>query len=102
MIETTFGYMAAFCTTASFLPQVIKVYKSKHTKDISLGMFSLMTAGVTFWLIYGLMLTSWPIIAANMITVPLSLYILVMKLRLDGFRKSVKSDKKNSANGALH
>lgn len=101
MIETTFGYMAAFCTTASFLPQVIKVYKSKHTRDISLGMFSLMTAGVTFWFIYGLMLTSWPIIAANMITVPLSLYILVMKLRLDGFSKFVKLDKKNSANGAL-
>lgn len=93
--------MAAFCTTASFLPQVIKVFKSKHTKDISTGMFSLMTAGVTFWLIYGLMLTSWPIIAANMITVPLSLYILVMKLRLDGFSRSVQKSKKNSANDVL-
>ncbi len=97
MIETTIGYMAAFCTTTSFLPQVIKVFKTKHTKDISLGMFSLMTAGVTFWLIYGLMLTSWPIIAANMITVPLSLYILIMKIKLDGFNGLRITGKKNSA-----
>lgn len=101
MIETIIGYMAAFCTTASFLPQVVKVFKSKHTKDISLGMFSLMTAGVSFWLIYGLILTSWPIIAANMITVPLSLYILVMKIKLDGFNGFRNSDKKNSAKNIL-
>ncbi|MBS4032940.1 MAG: SemiSWEET transporter [Ignavibacterium sp.] len=83
MIETTFGYLAAFCTTASFLPQVIKVFKTRHTKDISLGMFLLMTAGVSFWLIYGLLITSPPIIMANSVTVVLSFYILFMKLKLD-------------------
>ena len=84
MIETTFGYLAAFCTTASFLPQVIKVFKTKHTKDISLGMFLLMTAGVSFWLIYGLLISSPPIIMANTVTVVLSFYILFMKVKLDG------------------
>jgi len=83
LIETTFGYLAAFCTTASFLPQVIKVFKTKHTKDISLGMFLLMTAGVSFWLIYGLLISSPPIIMANSVTVVLSFYILFMKLKLD-------------------
>lgn len=97
MIETTFGYLAAFCTTASFLPQVIKVFKTKHTKDISLGMFLLMTAGVSFWLIYGLMISSPPIIMANTVTVVLSFYILFMKVRLDGLNLN-KANTKNLEN----
>lgn len=97
MIETTFGYLAAFCTTASFLPQVIKVFKTKHTKDISLGMFMLMTAGVSFWLIYGLLISSPPIIMANTVTVVLSFYILFMKVRLDGLNLN-KANTKNLEN----
>lgn len=85
MLEITFGYLAAFCTTASFLPQAIKVFKTGHTKDISLGMFMLMTAGVSFWLVYGILIESPPIIMANSVTVMLSLYILFMKIKLDGF-----------------
>lgn len=85
MLEITFGYLAAFCTTASFLPQAVKVFKTGHTKDISLGMFLLMTAGVSFWLVYGLLINSPPIIMANSVTVVLSLYILFMKIKLDGF-----------------
>lgn len=84
-MEVTFGYLAAFCTTVSFLPQVFKVIKTRHTKDISLGMFLLMTAGVSFWLIYGLIIASLPIICANTVTVMLSFYILFMKIKLDGF-----------------
>lgn len=87
MFDITIGYLAAFCTTVAFLPQVIKVFKTHHTEDISLGMFVLMTAGVSFWLIYGLLIMSLPIIIANAITVPLSFYILVMKIRIDGSRQ---------------
>ncbi len=83
MITTVFGYLAAACTTISFIPQAVKVYRTKSAKDISLGMFSLMTAGVLFWLIYGIMLNSPPIIVANAVTLFLSLYILVMKIKLD-------------------
>jgi MtN3 and saliva related transmembrane protein len=83
LITTVFGYLAAACTTISFIPQAVKVYKTKSAKDISLGMFSLMTAGVLFWLIYGIMINSLPIIAANAVTLFLSLYILMMKIRLD-------------------
>lgn len=78
-----FGYIAAACTTISFVPQAIKVYKTKSTKDISSGMFSLMTLGVAFWLIYGLMINSFPIVAANVVTLFLSLYILLMKIRIE-------------------
>lgn len=83
MIILVFGYIAAACTTISFVPQAIKVYRTKSTKDISSAMFSLMTLGVAFWLIYGLMINSFPIVAANAVTLFLSLYILLMKIRLD-------------------
>ncbi|QQS35843.1 MAG: SemiSWEET transporter [Ignavibacteriales bacterium] len=82
-----FGYLAAFCTTASFVPQAFKVFKTRKTSDISIGMFLLMTLGVLSWLIYGLILLSPPIIAANSITLLLSLYILLMKFRLDYLKK---------------
>ena len=75
------GYVAAFCTTAAFIPQALKVYKTKQTRDISLGMFSLMTAGLVFWLVYGLLLNAAPIIAANSVTLIFAVYIFIMKLR---------------------
>ena len=76
------GSIAATLTTASFVPQVIKVARSRHTKDISLGMYATFTIGVAMWLIYGITLTSWPIIVANSITLFLAGSVLVMKLRL--------------------
>ena len=84
-MESYLGYLAALCTTVAFIPQAIKVYKTKHTKDISLGMFSLLNAGLIFWLIYGLMLNSYPIILANALTLIFAVYILVIKLKLDVF-----------------
>lgn len=83
LISTIFGYIAAACTTISFVPQAIKVYKTKSTKDISLGMFLLMSTGVAFWLIYGLMINSYPIVLANAVTLFLSFYILIMKIKIE-------------------
>lgn len=82
-MESTIGYLAAICTTIAFIPQAIKVYKSKHTKDISMGMFLLMNAGLIFWLIYGVIIFSYPIILANAITIIFALYILFMKIKFD-------------------
>jgi MtN3 and saliva related transmembrane protein len=76
-----FGYLAATLTTISFIPQVIQVWRSKHTKDISLGMYSIFTLGIVVWLVYGLLLGSTPIIVANSITVVLAGSVLVMKLK---------------------
>ena len=75
------GFFAAFCTTIAFVPQAIKVYKSKSTKDISLYMFLIFTVGVLSWLIYGIIISNLPIILANAVTLALSLFILIYKLR---------------------
>ena len=75
------GFFAAFCTTFAFLPQAIKVYKTKSTKDISLYMFIIFTLGVLSWLIYGIVLNDFPLILANSITFILSLFILIFKLK---------------------
>ena len=75
------GFFAAFCTTISFLPQVIKVYKTKSTKDISLYMFLIFTIGTFCWLIYGILESSLPIIMANTITLILSVIILLYKIK---------------------
>ena len=82
-MENVIGYLGAFCTTIAFLPQAIKVYKTKHTKDISLGMFLLLDIGMVIWLFYGLMITSLPVIISNSITTIFGLYILSMKIKLD-------------------
>lgn len=86
-MEDYLGYSAAFCTTIAFIPQAVKVYKTKHTKDISLGMFSLLNFGFILWLVYGIILLSYPIILANAITIVFAFYILITKIRLDVFGK---------------
>ena len=75
------GFFAAFCTTIAFLPQAIKVYKTKSTKDISLYMFLIFTIGVLSWLIYGLIINDLPVILANAVTLILSFFILIYKIR---------------------
>jgi len=82
-METTIGYLAAICTTIAFIPQAVKVYRTNHTKDISVGMFLLMSIGLIFWTIYGIMILSYPIIIANAVTIIFAIYILFMKIRLD-------------------
>jgi MtN3 and saliva related transmembrane protein len=84
-MEFYLGYLAAFCTTIAFIPQAIKVYKTKQTKDISLGMFSLLIGGFVLWLWYGILLISYPIILANSDTLIIAIYILITKFRLDVF-----------------
>tara|TARA_B100001939_G_C16381212_1_gene380019 strand:+ start:81 stop:341 length:261 start_codon:yes stop_codon:yes gene_type:complete len=75
------GFFAAFCTTFAFLPQAIKVYQTKSTKDISLYMFLIFTIGVLSWLIYGIIIKDLPVILANAVTLILSFFILIYKLR---------------------
>ena len=54
-ITDILGYLAAIGTTSSFLPQAYKVYKTKKTEDLSLGMFLFFCLGTMLWLIYGLL-----------------------------------------------
>jgi len=78
------GFLAAICTTASFVPQAFKVYKTRKVGDISFGMFLLMSVGVALWDVYGIMIGALPLIVANTITLALSLYILSMKIKIEG------------------
>ena len=59
------GSTAATLTTTAFMPQAWKVWRTRHTADISLGMYILFTLGVALWLAYGILLESWPIIIAT-------------------------------------
>ena len=76
----TLGYIAAFLTTAAFLPQTIKTIRSRDTASISLAMYVMFTTGIALWLGYALLIESMPMIIANIITFVLSATILVLKL----------------------
>lgn len=71
------GFIAAVCTTFAFLPQVIKVWKTKQTKDLSLRMYTVMFIGICLWFVYGLRINSLSIILANIVTGFLVFTILV-------------------------
>lgn len=75
------GYVAAILTTIAFVPQAWHTWRTRATHGISLGMYSIFTAGVACWLAYGILIGAWPIVAANVITLALALFILAMKLR---------------------
>ncbi len=75
------GYFAASLTTIAFVPQAWLTWKSRKAEGVSLGMYAIFTTGVAAWLVYGLLLGAWPVVAANTITLALAFFILVMKLR---------------------
>ena len=75
------GLIAGMCTTIAFLPQVIKTWKSRSAKDLSLGMFSIFSTGVALWLVYGFLMQDLPVIAANLLTLMLASTLLVFKLK---------------------
>ena len=75
------GSLAAFLTTIAFVPQVLKIWRSKSARDISLPMYLSFTAGVALWLVYGVMIASTPIVVANIVTLCLALAVIVMKRR---------------------
>lgn len=79
-LHTLIGLTAGFCTTVAFLPQVIKTWKSKSAKDISLGMYAVFCTGVLLWLSYGFLINDLPIIITNLITIVLAASILYFKL----------------------
>jgi MtN3 and saliva related transmembrane protein len=75
------GFVAAFCTTAAFVPQLVRVLRLRSARDVSLPTFLMFSIGVFLWLLYGLYIGSRPVIASNSVTLILSVSILVLKLR---------------------
>jgi MtN3 and saliva related transmembrane protein len=80
-VHDVVGYAAGFLATAAFVPQVAKTFRERSARDISLGMYVLFCAGVALWLLYGLLIDSWPVIISNFVTLMLSGAVLVLKLR---------------------
>lgn len=80
---TLLGLAAAALTTAAFLPQLLKTWRSKSAKDVSLSMLITFSIGVFLWLIYGVCIQSLPVILANLITFVLSSINLILKIRYE-------------------
>ncbi|MDX2263863.1 MAG: SemiSWEET transporter [Hyphomicrobiales bacterium] len=80
-METWIGGVAAALTTGAFLPQAIRIIRTRETAGISLAMYAVFTAGVVLWLVYGVLIGDIPIIAANLLTLVQSAAILALKLR---------------------
>jgi MtN3 and saliva related transmembrane protein len=75
------GFAAAFCTTAAYLPQVVRVWRTRRTKDVSLGMFVVMTVGLLCWLTYGFAIHDLPVIVCNGSALVMTSIILFFKLK---------------------
>ena len=78
---TTLGLLAALLTTVAFLPQVIKTWKTKKTRDISFIMYVILITGVFLWLVYGFLIKDLPLILANLVTLVLVSFILFLKIK---------------------
>ncbi|MFN3629176.1 MAG: SemiSWEET family sugar transporter [Casimicrobiaceae bacterium] len=81
------GMLAGTLTTVSFLPQVVKIWRTRSARDLSWGMTIVFTLGVGLWLVYGLLIGAPAIIAANAVTFALTLSICLMKWRFDRARR---------------
>ena len=75
-----FGYFAAILTTLAFVPQLIKTLKTKKADDVSLTTLIMFLTGVAAWIIYGIQISSKPILIANAVTFLLNFLILAFKL----------------------
>ena len=75
------GLVAGLLTTTAFIPQVWKIYRTKSGKDVSARMFTILSAGIVLWLIYGILMRSVPLILTNAVTLVLSLTIIALKIR---------------------
>ena len=80
-LASVLGYVAATLTTLAFLPQVLKVWRTRSAEDISLVTYSMFCLGVALWLVYGLLTRDGPIIVSNVVTLALAGSVLVLALR---------------------
>lgn len=85
-LADSIGMVAAVLTTIAYIPQVVKIYRTKSARDVSFRMFSLLATGVSLWLVYGIMMRSVPLIFANFVTLALSLTVLGLKIKYERTR----------------
>lgn len=78
---TIVGLTAAVLSSLSMTPQVIKIYRTRKTDDLSLPAFFSLAAGLFLWLVYGIMIIAVPVIIGNAVGLSLVLYVVLMKFR---------------------
>ena len=78
---TIMGLVAATLTVIAFFPQLMKVWKTKSTKDISLGMFSIFCVAVFLWFVYGILIKDTPVTIANFLVFIQAFIIVVFKVK---------------------
>lgn len=81
ILSNSIGILAAFLTTMAFVPQVVRVIRTRDTHAISLWMYLIFSTGLVLWLVYGMLLHLWPVILANSVTLVLTLIVIFFKLR---------------------
>jgi MtN3 and saliva related transmembrane protein len=75
------GSLAAACTTLCWVPQALKIIREKQTHGISLITQAVFTVGLALWLVYGILLTNWPLMISNAVTLVFAFLILILKVR---------------------
>lgn len=78
---TILGVVAGILTTSSFIPQIIKILKTRSAKDVSLLMFVIISLGISLWLVYGILKEDLPIIIANSVTLVFNIAVLFLKYK---------------------
>ena len=84
LLPEAIGAVAAICSTTSFTPQLMKIWREKASGEVSLGMYVLTVTAFALWSVYGAMLGSWPLLAANLVSLVLASAILALQLRYRG------------------
>ena len=80
MNPTNVGLIAGFLTSVAAVPQLVKSYRSRHVRDISIWQPVLLAAGLALWLVYGILLNDLPLIAANIFSLLCYAVLIVMKI----------------------
>ncbi|MDA8086144.1 MAG: SemiSWEET transporter [Nitrospiraceae bacterium] len=75
------GFAAGTLTTFSLVPQVVKAWRSRHTKDVSMGMFVTLCAGLLIWTVYGFSIHSLPVIITNIVSFVLGMIVIALKIK---------------------
>lgn len=75
------GFLATLCTISSFLPQAIKIMRERDAESVSLRMYAITVTGFSLWTGYGVLMESLPLIVANVASLSIAVWVLILKLR---------------------
>lgn len=77
------GVAAAVCSMASFAPQILKIWRDRDASSVSLRMYVVTVAGFSLWIVYGLLIRTWPLVGANTVCLAMAAGILILKIHFD-------------------